>query len=52
MTEEQEAQIRAILEIEGFKPAEIEGLVADFRRKPDQLREALEKWKLVTEKKQ
>ena len=52
MTEEQETQIRAILEIEGFSPTEIESLVEDFRRKPDQLRDALKNWKLVTETKQ
>jgi hypothetical protein len=52
MTEDQERQIRAILEIEGFSAPEIESLVEDFRRKPDQLHEALSKWKLVTETKQ
>ena len=52
MTAEQERQLRAILEIEGFTPSEVESLVNDFRLKPDQLRDALEKWKLVTETKQ
>lgn len=49
MTEDQEQQLRTILEIEGFSTLEIESLVEDFRRKPEQLRDTLKHWALVTE---
>jgi hypothetical protein len=52
MTEEQEQQLRAILDIEGFATKEIEQLTTDFKRKPDVAQKVLREWKLVTEQKQ
>jgi len=52
MTEEQEQQLRVILEIEGFSPEQIERQVSFCKRRPDYLGSFLTQWKLVTETKQ
>ena len=55
MTKEQEAQLRAIWEIEGFTPFEIEATLANMVRHPTEETkwvEFLSVWKLVSEIKQ
>lgn len=52
MTPEQEAQLRAICEIEGFTLSETEQLITEWKRYPQKARKALETWKLSTETKQ
>ena len=55
MTEEQEAQLRTIFEIEGFTPFEIEATFANMVLHPTEETkwvEFLSEWKLVSETKQ
>jgi len=50
MTEVEEKQLRAILEIEGFAATEIEQMMADHKRKAKPWAEHfLRNWKLIPE---
>jgi len=55
MTQKQEAQVRAILEIEGFPPAQIERLIEHSRHDAGEVAKLvafMKEWRLVTETKQ
>lgn len=55
MTKEQENQLRAIMEIEGASPVEIEATILNIQMNPNEgikWIEFMRNWKLVTEKKQ
>jgi hypothetical protein len=47
LTEQQEQQLQAILDIEGYTLPEIEQLIAEFKRKPHTAADFLKSWKPV-----